>query len=109
MAGNEDVIETLKLDLKIGVTGQKKLERAVENLGRLSSVLTQLNPKLEQYARLTSQVSTFKTPRISGASASGTTQGGGTNTAETKMETYAASAQKATSSISGASDRKSVV
>ena len=64
MAGNAEVIESLKIEIDVGIRGQTKLDKFVERLNLLSAALTEVNTKLSEYARLAGSVGNFRLPRI---------------------------------------------
>ena len=64
MAGNAEVIESLKIEIDVGIKGQTKLDKFVERLNLLSAALTEANAKLSEYARLAGSVGNFRLPRI---------------------------------------------
>ena len=98
-ASNAEVLESLKIEIDVGIRGQAKLERFSERLTILSTALADVNQRLAEYARLAGSVGSFRLPRI------GTTGGGATPTAEgvplnsTAIAKVASEAQSATSSM----------
>ena len=64
MAGNAEVIESLKIEIDVGIRGQTKLDKFVERLNLLSAALTEVNQRLAEYARLAGSVGNFRLPRI---------------------------------------------
>lgn len=59
---NEDVIESLKLEIDVGIKGQGALTQLSESLKNLASVLTEVNQKLANYSNVAKGV--IKTPKV---------------------------------------------
>ena len=64
MAGNENVIESLKLEIGVEIKGHDQIQPFIEQLNSLSTALTDINTKLADYASTVSRIGSLSFPAI---------------------------------------------
>lgn len=64
MAGNDDVIDSLRIEIGINIKGQNKLDSFRKKLESLVPVLEAVNERLREYTGIIETVNTLKMPRV---------------------------------------------
>lgn len=64
MASNEDVIETLRLEVDVDIKGQKGIDTFVNRLAALSAALIDVNERLREYSQFANSVRNISIPNI---------------------------------------------
>ena len=97
MPGNEEVLESLKIEINVGIRGQNKLDGFIDRLTRLSEALDRVNDRLREYASNTQNIGSIRAPRISTPQAN---VGGGDITTPSVAEEIPSTIQESNTQLS---------